>query len=105
MPIFPKHTKEELLTRPWEELCKERWDRGRPNYRADDDAPFVGDPVVELMEELLDAYNYCRVAQGVTHSPGLAPGSAVSRRNCLVMLQIDLECAIVGIQEEFHCDL
>lgn len=105
MPISPKHTKQELLTRPWEELCKERWDRGRPNYRSDETTPFVGDPIVELMEELLDALNYCREAQGQLHRSGIESGRAVIRMKRLAAIQLVLECGIVALQEGYRCDL
>ncbi|MGC4052919.1 MAG: hypothetical protein QM757_26625 [Paludibaculum sp.] len=58
MPIQPKHSKQELLERPIDEIALERWQRGRPNYRASAEQEFVGDPVVELLEELYDSLNY-----------------------------------------------
>ena len=35
-----------------------KWERGRRDRGLDPDAPFEGDPVLEFIEEMLDAGNY-----------------------------------------------
>jgi len=49
-----------------EKLRAERWARGREHYRPGDVVEaieFVGDPMVELLEEIADALNYIDVAK------------------------------------------
>lgn len=41
-----------------DELRRAKWDDFRATHGMPDDAPFVGDPRKELIEELLDALNY-----------------------------------------------
>jgi hypothetical protein len=51
------------LTRPLHQVAAERWLAGRKARGLAPDAPFDGDPVAELAEELADAYNYVNVAE------------------------------------------
>jgi hypothetical protein len=41
--------------------ARRRWDEGREERGLDPDAPFVGHPVAEFEEEILDALNYLEV--------------------------------------------
>lgn len=49
-----------------------RWDKGLPHYRQPGQ-PFVGDPIEELIDELVDSLNYLGVArrQGLRRSSTL----------------------------------
>ena len=49
-----------------DDLCRQRWQAGRAARGLSDDAPFEGDPLVELAEEIVDALNYCGVAMART---------------------------------------
>lgn len=42
---------------PLDEAKRTRWEQGMSSLRRPDE-PFVGDPLVELHEELIDALNY-----------------------------------------------
>ena len=53
---------EDLLDLPLEEALTQRWEQGMAEYRQPDE-PFVGDPVVELHNEGLDALNYVAVIE------------------------------------------
>jgi hypothetical protein len=54
----PVHSLDQLRSLPVDVLQRERWLRGRPNYRESDSVPFVGDPLVESIPELIDFLNY-----------------------------------------------
>lgn len=56
-----KHTLKELLTLPVETLKRERWERGRLNYRESEDEPFKGNPLAESLPEIVDFLNYTDV--------------------------------------------
>ena len=47
-----------LIDLPIEEACSEKWRRGQAVYGLE----FVGDPVLELHSELIDAMNYVQTA-------------------------------------------
>jgi hypothetical protein len=50
-----------IWERPIQEALTVKWSVGRQKYGdLNPDEPFVGDPLLELYEELLDAMNYCR---------------------------------------------
>lgn len=51
-----------LLEIPLDEALRVKWERGRAERGLTFCAPFQGDPVSELYEELLDAIHYARLA-------------------------------------------
>jgi hypothetical protein len=42
---------------------KMKYEKGRETYRLSEEDPFVGNPLVEIHDELLDLLNYCREAR------------------------------------------
>jgi hypothetical protein len=47
---------------PIQEAVSHKFEAGRAEYRKPGE-PFVGDPLLELFDELLDSYSYCKEAE------------------------------------------
>ncbi len=54
-------TREAIANRPLKDLCSERWLAGRDARGLALDAPFEGDALLEMAEEIVDALNYLEV--------------------------------------------
>ncbi len=54
----------ELISLPLTEALKVKFERGRA-ARGAVEGEFVGDPICELFEEMLDAWHYCKEARKV----------------------------------------
>lgn len=57
---FKWNMSKRYLNLPIDEALIAKWESGRKHYRDGDDGGFVGDPVEELFQELLDSIQYTR---------------------------------------------
>lgn len=89
-------TRRDIPTLDMEQFRKDRWAAGRAARGLAADAPFQGDPFVELVEELADALNYCSEARQQVKT-GFAIGQLACAESALRAAWMHLSAAV---QEE-----
>jgi hypothetical protein len=80
----------------FDELKRARWARGVSRYRQPD-APFIGDPKHELLEELADGSNYTdECARQDALTAWAASEIDIRLRECAAILEADAERKVLA---------